>query len=432
MAKTLLRSGFLDDFQAAGDSGQPVFESAWQIRETLRLRHQPIVECLAIPQRNEDGDHLDWYAPRSGKVVSWSAASASQRLAALEVLEKALQSVRALSDYCQQPGKTALQLFGRLLGKALHFPGSSYVYLIDDYPVITFWGFTALHQSACDEDIFACLREHNENPVTLAQTPDVSDIVSDPETPQVSAQVRLTCDENGILQLTQQQATPAVTAATTAAGNPEQHTTVINNKSKSFPGVFFVTALMLIVAAGLFIWQQAKPPPVVENKPRLPRVTEPVPLLTDTLPLYPAQMIEIRKPDLPAEPPVNHETDKNSELHMDADQVREGKTHFLNGNWSVNIAGHHAVRMHYRIKNNTGSASIQPGDNLSCKGGIYSGLHQSGTLMIKPRGRAQCSDGSRYIIPEIACKSGGNNVTQCSARYSEGTEIPVTLKKVSN
>ena len=38
MTKTLLRSGSLDDFQAVGGGGQAVFDSALQIRETLRLR----------------------------------------------------------------------------------------------------------------------------------------------------------------------------------------------------------------------------------------------------------------------------------------------------------------------------------------------------------------------------------------------------------
>lgn len=42
MAKTLLRSGNLDDFQSVGDNGQSVFDSALQIRETLRLRKQPL------------------------------------------------------------------------------------------------------------------------------------------------------------------------------------------------------------------------------------------------------------------------------------------------------------------------------------------------------------------------------------------------------
>lgn len=64
MAKTLLRSGNLDDYQAVGGGGQAVFDSALQIRETLRLRkQQAMADCLAIPQVNDSGDRVDWYSP---------------------------------------------------------------------------------------------------------------------------------------------------------------------------------------------------------------------------------------------------------------------------------------------------------------------------------------------------------------------------------
>jgi hypothetical protein len=68
VAKTLLRSGDLDDFQAVGGGGQAVFDSALQIRETLRLRKQlAMVDCLAIPQVNDDGDRVNWYSPVEGR-----------------------------------------------------------------------------------------------------------------------------------------------------------------------------------------------------------------------------------------------------------------------------------------------------------------------------------------------------------------------------
>jgi hypothetical protein len=76
VAKTFLRSGNLDAVLALGENGQPVYASALQIRETLRLRRQSaLADCLAIPQANERGDRLDWYAPFSGRVKSWLGAS---------------------------------------------------------------------------------------------------------------------------------------------------------------------------------------------------------------------------------------------------------------------------------------------------------------------------------------------------------------------
>ncbi len=93
MAKTLLRSGNLDDFQAVGGGGQAVFESALQIREALRLRkQQSIVETLAIPQVNDEGDRVDWYSPTEGTVISWKAADEDARFRALRLLESTLSS----------------------------------------------------------------------------------------------------------------------------------------------------------------------------------------------------------------------------------------------------------------------------------------------------------------------------------------------------
>lgn len=99
MTKSLLRSGSLADFFALGENGQPVYASALQLLETLRLRRQQtIADCLAIPQPNETGDRLDWYAPGEGKVTSWIAAGEAEREAALEQLQTCLTTVAALSE----------------------------------------------------------------------------------------------------------------------------------------------------------------------------------------------------------------------------------------------------------------------------------------------------------------------------------------------
>ena len=161
MAKTLLRSGDLDDFQAVGGGGQAVFDSALQIREALRLRkQQALVDCLAIPQVNDEGDRVDWYSPVEGRAVSWKAAEEEARFRALRYLDSTLDSAAALSRKCIQSPKTAQQLFGSLLEKALQFPGENHVFLVDGKPVITFWGFVNLNESARD-DVLECLRKED-------------------------------------------------------------------------------------------------------------------------------------------------------------------------------------------------------------------------------------------------------------------------------
>ncbi|EBS5496080.1 ssrAB-activated protein, partial [Salmonella enterica subsp. enterica serovar Kentucky] len=174
MAKSLLRSGNLDDYQAVGGGGQAVFESALQIRETLRLRkQQAMVDCLAIPQLNDNGDRVDWYSPIEGQAIAWKAADEETRSRALRYLASTFESAAALSRKSLQSGKTALQLFGSLLEKATQFPGENHVFLVNGKPVITFWGFVNLNENTRD-DVLDCLR------VTEA-IPDIPLVEPEPE-----------------------------------------------------------------------------------------------------------------------------------------------------------------------------------------------------------------------------------------------------------
>lgn len=141
MAKSFLRSGSLDDILALGENGQPVYAAALQIREALRLKkQQPTADCLAIPQLNEQGDRIDWYAPIEGKVTSWVAASTTERKSAIKQLSACLSSANDLCQRAQKSDKAAQRLFGVLLAKALQFPDQNHVYLVAGKPVLTFLG----------------------------------------------------------------------------------------------------------------------------------------------------------------------------------------------------------------------------------------------------------------------------------------------------
>ncbi|WP_244182934.1 SrfA family protein, partial [Pantoea wallisii] len=190
MAKTFLRSGNLDTLLALGENGQPVWASALQIRETLRLRRQAtLANCLAIPQANERGDRLDWYAPFNGKVKSWLAASDHERRLALELLTLNQQDLQALSLRARDAENPAMRLFGALLAKTLQFPDQQYVYLVDGQPVITFWGFVD-PQARTRDDALACLRDSLDEslpplvtlpPEPVVPAPVVSDIAVEPQ-----------------------------------------------------------------------------------------------------------------------------------------------------------------------------------------------------------------------------------------------------------
>jgi hypothetical protein len=457
VAKTLLRSGCLDDFLALGENGQAVFDSAFQIRETLRLRkQQAVADALAIPQPNDEGDRVDWYAPQEGSVTSWAAASDEERRTALRYLDNCLSNVASLSARCQQAEKTSIRLFGALLEKALQFPGSQHVYLVNGKPVITFWGFVNLNQGA-REEVLECLRIVEPREPEIAFIPEevmpepesLPVELSEPEKPLLESPVAIEASEDSpVYSLA---ATNAKTASATEdkpAPRPEP-VVVQKPRHRWLLPVAAVIAVAVAVPVGYLLFTGHQHAPVVtaqaevQPQPIAPAPIQAVDVAKTTLPLTPAEVVAPAKPEptpvaAPEPEPVTVAADvpKNA-LILPAEALKIGSTKFLNGTWRAQInfsdpITGKAPSLRYQIANNKGTVRLVHGDNIVCKAEVFSGLHQSGALMIKSRGSARCSDGTRYPMPEVTCKTGSNGAAECTGRYDGDKVIPMTFRKVSN
>jgi len=441
VAKTLLRSGNLDDFQAVGGGGQAVFESALQIREALRLRkQQAIVDCLAIPQVNDGGDRVDWYSPVDGTVSSWKAAEEDERYRALRYLDNTLASVESLSKKCLQSPKTAQQLFGSLLSKTFQFPGENFLYLVDGKPVICFWGFVNLNENARD-DVLDCLRE--------SLIPEPAPVVIDDPEPEPEPTPVITFE-----QADEPLVTPATSVRITedALYEPEPLRVIVPPvaeepvpeivpKKRRVPLWSLPVAAVIVAAiATPLLWPKQAPsaePVAVPAAPVAiaPKPIKPVEQLAMNLPLHQAEVLEpkVQAPVAKPEPVVIAAIPKDA-MVMEANQVKAGSTRFLNGTWRALLDVKDPVTgkppsLRYQIQNNKGTARVVHGDNIVCRVEVFSGLHSNGELLIKTRGNARCTDGSRYPMPEVACKAGTSDVAECSARYDANTVVPLTFKK---
>jgi len=428
VAKTLLRSG------------QAVFASALQIRETLRLRkQQTLVECLAIPQVNDDGDRVDWYSPVEGDVLAWKAADEDLRERALNQLETMADGALSLARKCQQSDKTAQQLFGALLEKALQFPGENHVFLVGGKPVITFWGFVNLNESA-REALFGCLHLTPEPEPVIDLYEDIPDedalkvTFSQADEPLLAAPLAINVAE-------EPQAFPEPEHIEESIEPEVPAVIVAEKKSRRIPLWSLPVAAVFVAAiAGPLMWPrattsaeptQAPVESIALTKPTAP----PLPELTHTLPLHLASINAPVKEEKPEAKPVVIAAIPKDALVMEADQMRAGTTKFLNGTWRVMIdvkdpVTGKAPSLRYQILNNKGNARLVQGDNVVCKAEIFSGLHQNGELLVKSRGNARCSDGSRYPVPEITCKAGVSDVAECTGRYDANTVVPLTFRKV--
>lgn len=473
MAKSLLRSGSLVDFFALGENGQPVYASALQLRETLRLRRQQeIADCLAIPQPNETGDRLDWYAPGEGKVTSWMAAGEAERDAALETLQTCLTTVAALSERALASENAALQRFGALLAKAFQFPAANYVYLVDGRPVITFWGFVNLDQKP-RADALECLRE--ALPAITVQPlvePPVAPLISQPNAAAAYAETSsLPVEPENEPEMAPKAAIPAAQSAVPGKS-------VLRRWWWIAPGVALAGALVWQFRGGIpaapatsapvvahtpekrvlpatekpkeadIIAQNATPiaPPTVAEQASIVAEKAPIAPPPEKAPETPQPVVAHSPAPAPSTPPVENvvaETkpeeskpvDKNA-LVMPALAVKLGKTDFLNGNWRVTADTKtptigKPASLRYQLKDGQGTVRLTHGDGITCRANVNAGLMQSGNLIINSRVKARCSDGSRYQMPEIVCTQGASGPAECSGRYDDNNEIPLTFKRES-
>lgn len=173
MLSVLLRSGDIKNYTALGQDGTPVYAVASQLRDTIKVRvksaedknlGKKFANYLAVPQRNDQGSQIDWYVPFESEqpdgqymIIPWTSATEEERSEALKelgIFERGmLEFGQTLKNTDNLKGD--LLLFSRILSggaspsnlydpdnlKALRFPSPEYVYLVNNRPVITFWGF---------------------------------------------------------------------------------------------------------------------------------------------------------------------------------------------------------------------------------------------------------------------------------------------------
>ncbi|MBO1549521.1 virulence factor [Yersinia pseudotuberculosis] len=471
----------MDDILALGENGQPIYTSALQIREALRLKKQQhIVDCLAIPQINEQGNRIDWYAPFEGKVTSWIAASSTERKAAVKQLAICLASASDISLRAKKSEKAAQQLFGALLAKALQFPDQNHVYLVSGKPVITFWGFVS-QDKKMRSDPLDCLRQSTDVVESAIKVESIVKAESTVVPPEIRAKTVVTptavelSPQADIIPTLQLVAEPEITVGSEPIKTPVRWLRIggvlsiaaligalVAQFSGNLPGSTAPTAETQSSTAEHMTEQlepsashkpqvtadalapvepitASVPPPIMQ--PLLPLDHAPVPpdakvaaelIAAESIVAEPMAVEPIAVE--PVTPPVTRAN--NNALILPANAVKIGSTAFLNGNWRAipeiksSLTGK-PPSLRYQIKQGKGSVKITHGDNVTCRANVTAGLMKSGNLVINSRYRAQCSDGSKYQIPEIVCKQGTTDIADCKGRYDANTTLSMTMTRES-
>jgi hypothetical protein len=141
-----LRSARVDQYKALGEGGRLVYEAAPQILETIEREVPGLSRCFAVPQVSDDGSWVDWYAPEPGVVASWGEIMASEQEEARARLVGVRHQIVKLQKSLQDSDDEDARLCRDMLALVFHHPDASHRFLVNDWPVLTFWGFA--HEAA--------------------------------------------------------------------------------------------------------------------------------------------------------------------------------------------------------------------------------------------------------------------------------------------
>lgn len=471
MRGVLLRSGRSEDFTALGETGQPVYRAALQIREAIRRKypeHPDLVEHLAIPQSDERGSTLDWYSERPGDVIPWTSATEEERAPAraqLEVLKTRINdlsnSLLGLNANGQPlPGaRNAAQgdstVFGKLLTCVVPFPDENYVYLVDGRPVLTFWGF--IHAGAeRGREPLHCLYPKTTKaaePITAAPlTPPPPPPVA-PLVPPAVAAVPVTpwwrrwwwllpllllllllllfglrsCVPGVQLPGFAAPAleTPDLNAPKTGLSGPADGVLVPGTTGSVAGGPASATDPAANGAGPAPVDGGAAAPGNEAPNPASEAPVEP-PANASAPVANPAT-----NPATAPEPSAPSQAANAQNLLSIPPGAANGKADFLNGDWAgagiQEVGTGKPLRLKYDFKDGQGQAVVRRSDGVNCQAPVSAAMNQ-GKLSINSAGQAACADGSSYELPQVNCTPGASGAANCSGTY--GTEaFPMLMKQ---
>ncbi|MDR5900297.1 SrfA family protein [Halomonas vilamensis] len=467
MPAILLHSGRTEHFRELGETGQPVYHSALQLRKVISRRLPGKERHLAIPQRDQQGEGIDWYSDISGDVVPWRSATEGEREDALIQLEAFKQDINDLASQENESGDH--KVFTKLVKWVGHFPNENYVYLVDGTPVITFWGF--IHPEA-DRHANPLLCLYPSAPLKPVQpiptAPASADIAPASQTlpePQPQPQPVATLAQPwwrrwwwllpllllalvlllfGLRACTPSNDLSLSTPSSQSLWNGQDiwPFNLWGASSSSSPSIPDAPSLALnggveMPSLGNGGLPEISMPNISGSNP------EPALNATPTAPGLPSGMAPPEIPSngppatpSPGVPPIETSTNPPAlePLSLPAD-AKNGEAEFLNGNWRgagvMDSQTGRPLQVAYAFDGGKGHMYIKRGgqNGMTCAGPVTAAM-QDGQLQVKALEQARCEDGSHYEMPKVECRQANGEVASCAASYNDES-FPMQLRKSS-
>ncbi|MBA4362744.1 MAG: hypothetical protein C0411_18750 [Pseudomonas sp.] len=458
MRGALLRSGKSGSFTALGETGQPVYRAALQLREAIRRKNPDMVDHLAIPQSDELGNQIDWYSGIEGDVIPWSSATEEERAPARRQLEALKTALDELSQRFlgtepaeQQQGDKAV--FGKLLKRVIHFPDENFVYLVQGKPVLTFWGFE--HAGTGNRDPLHCLYQV---PPVFTLPPVVEEPVVAPVVPVVARPwwrrwwwllllpllllllwlllglrgcvpiplVAVDLLPEGIVPVENQLEEPQLTGnVTTLNGVPVTGTVAGSTTGTAVTGT-----------------QGSEAPALAGNEADAATagITQDPAAESPTAPPAPPEAEAEAKTEAPVTTPPDAQksaaaaatTKPGPALSIPPDAA-DGAAKFLDGQYRAGAGIQDRrtgkpLRLEYQLKDGKGEVTVHQADGTKCSGPV-SATMKGGSLAIDSQGQAVCGDGSTYDMPKVNCRKGATTVADCTGGYGKD-QFPMSMRQM--
>lgn len=468
--KILLESGDLKRFRPLGADGQPVYQAAARLRASItRQMGHEMADVFAIPQINEHGSRIDWYASMQGVVVPWSAATDEERDQAKSFLADIRRTIQQHADQLleMETSNSDRRTFARLLRHITEFPGHEHVYLVDGNPVIAFWGFHGSNM-ADDRDSISLLPV--QSMAAKASIPPLAPAVA----------------ESVVLPL---------------------------KSRRRFPWCLLLLLLLLLLLIPLFWWLFARSQRAVApteeiqhvqldetgsdrstalDETRMDRNSDSTYQSDRTVNIdrderYRYSGTKHRDSSLHTDEDIKRKIDRNENmmtheaadsyselgdqqarhedftppapeldqetgagetprqngahdrtdikqqgppLQLPSEAMKNGATQFLDGTWYADTGlmdrSGRQVRVGYEFKNGEGSTHYYRSDGVECIGPTSARI-EGDELVLQDQDDIRCEDGIRFKRSTVRCNTGGGNQAQCHGYYDSGEQFSVDL-----
>lgn len=439
---SLLRSDSLKNYTPLGEEGNPVYKWATQIRVAIRRNiGAENINVFAIPQVNEDGDILDWYAPEPGSVVPWSSATRDEQVSAKEQLAKIQQKLLETENKPEKSEDKEQTVFKRLLKHVIQFPDDQHVYLVNSKPVLTFWGFVNT-DSAPSTDPLALLR--------IPELPKPTEVTSIPlnDTAVETLPVKRRSLWWWLLLL------PLLLLLLFLLRSCNTFPPSLNLGDVSTSDASLDIAPSLEMAPAIDISTGThRNIGNIDSNLSADAIETPEDALPELTPeKIPEQALEPDKNALEKQPeltpeaeeenveksPLLPETDANPEtpsqkpLEIPKNSAEKKSLDFLDGSWQANSglmdAQGRPVNLEYDFKDGKGNVRIRKNDGTVCTGKVEASMKGS-ELGFSDTGKIKCPNGKSFQPAKVQCKINSANKTVCEGSYKNGAKFNMDVTK---